>query len=391
MRANVATLRLPPSIRQQIRIDRAGLPSTTPAPELVIDAAIHWLCRAQDKSTSADGGVARDYSLRSGWSSSYPETTGYIVPTLLEYAAANSDTEVRGRAQRMLEWFSRIQMPNGGFQGGKIDSTPVVPVPFNTGQILLGLAAGEREFGAYRRPMQRAADWLVQTQDPDGCWRKFPTPFAASGDKTYDTHIAWALLEAARIDPNRGYAEAAIANVRWALTHQLKNGWIDCCCLTFASRPLTHTIGYALRGVLEAYRFTRDPELLKAARRTADGVLTALASDGFLPGMLANNWAGAANWACLTGTAQIAYCWLALYEETNNLSYLQAGFKANAYVRRTVVLDGPEGVRGAVRGSFPIDGEYSQYAYPSWAAKFLVDSLVLERYIRKKMPAAVGA
>ncbi len=126
---------------------------------------------AQDCSASKDGGVARDYSLLRGWATSYPETTGYIVPTLLEYARRKHDDAVRERARRMLDWLVSIQLPAGGFQGGRIDSVPVVPVTFNTGQILIGLAAGQSSFGTYEEPLIRAADWLVATQDEDGCWR----------------------------------------------------------------------------------------------------------------------------------------------------------------------------------------------------------------------------
>src|SRR5262249_16179426 len=140
--------------------------------EKVTGAAIQWLCRAQDRSRSADGGVGRDYSLVNGWASSYPETTGYIIPTFIDYANWTGTTDTRNSARRMLDWLAGIQMSCGAFQGGKIDSRPVAPVAFNTGQILLGLAAGEIAFGGYRKCVQRAADWLVQIQDPDGCWRK---------------------------------------------------------------------------------------------------------------------------------------------------------------------------------------------------------------------------
>src|SRR5262245_55028496 len=47
-------------------------------------AALHWLGRAQD--ASSDGGFCGRYRLDRGWTSSYPETTGYIVPTLLALA-----------------------------------------------------------------------------------------------------------------------------------------------------------------------------------------------------------------------------------------------------------------------------------------------------------------
>lgn len=373
---------LPASARRQVQRDRKGPPQTDPGAGRVIEAAIGWLCRAQDHSASADGGVSRDFSLRSGWATSYPETTGYIVPTFLDHATRTGDQTIRARAARMLDWLSKTQLPSGAIQGGKIDSMPVVPVPFNTGQVLLGFAAGERAFGNFGAPMRKAADWLVAVQDPDGCWRRFQTPFAVAGDKAFDTHIAWGLFEAARIEANRGYAEAALANVRWALTHQRENGWFDKCCLSNMERPLTHTIGYALRGVIEAYRYTREPLFLQAARSTADGVLTALRADGYLPGTLASDWSASADWTCLTGTAQIAYCWLALYQETADPRYREAGFLANSFVRRLVAVDGDEDIRGAVGGSFPIDGRYCQYAYPNWAAKFLIDSLVLELEVR---------
>ena len=91
---------------------------------------------------SADGGVARHYCLITGWGASYPETTGYIVPTIIREAQATGDTELLQRARRMLDWLVSIQMPGGGFRGGVTSDGPAVPVTFNTGQILLGLAAG---------------------------------------------------------------------------------------------------------------------------------------------------------------------------------------------------------------------------------------------------------
>jgi hypothetical protein len=370
---------LPPAARAARRRDRAGLPASDPDPVRVLDGVIAWLCVAQDRSLSADGGVARDYSLLRGWSSSYPETTGYIIPTLLEVARRCGRAELRERARRMADWLVAIQLPDGAFQGGKIDSQPRVPVTFNTGQILLGLAAMQSEFGTYGDPMRRAADWLARTQDADGCWRRFPTPFATPGEKEYETHVAWGLFEADRLEPRRGYGEAGLANVRWALRSQGDDGWFAKCCLDRPETPLTHTIAYALRGVLEAYRFSTDAVFLAAARRTADGMLSALDGDtGWLPGRFTRGWQPAVRSACLTGTAQVAYCWLLMHRFTGESRYERAGRLANRYVRRTVQLDGPPDVQGGVKGSFPVDGDYSPYEYLSWANKFLADSLMAE-------------
>jgi hypothetical protein len=374
-------LRLPPTARAECRHDRLGLPEQDPGMERTIDEGIAWLCRAQDHSASRDGGVARHFSLETGWGTSYPETTGYIVPTMLAYARLRGNEAVRQRARVMLDWLVSIQFPEGGFQGGTIGARhPLVPVTFNTGQILLGLASGVRELGdhAYRQAMCKAAEWLVSTQDPDGGWRRHPTPFAAPGEKAYETHVAWGLLETVRIEHDARCADAAMANIRWALRSQRENGWFANCCLTEPARPLTHTLGYALRGVIEGYRFTREKALLRAACKTADGLLTAMRPDGFLAGRLNSRWQEAVRWACLTGTAQIAICWLLLYQETGNERYHTAAAIANRYVRRTIKTSGPPETRGAVKGSFPVWGVYGRYQYLNWACKFSIDANMLE-------------
>jgi hypothetical protein len=344
--------------------------------------AIAWLCRAQDSSATHDGGVARHFSLVTGWGPSYPETTGYIIPTILNFARLTGDNNLLDRGRKMLDWCLAIQFPNGAFQGGVIGSQPHGPVTFNTGQILLGLAAGAKVFGEpYRRSMLKAADWLVETQNPDGCWRKNSSPFAVPGAKAYDTHVAWGLFEAARVEPERHYEKAALANVEWALTQQRANGWFMNCCLSDYNIPLTHTLGYAVRGVLEAYRFSGNEKFLSAARRTADGLLTALRPDGFLPGCLSSDWQPAARWACLTGTVQVSYSWLALYQITGDSRYKDAARAANSYVRKTQDVSGRPEVRGAIKGSFPVNGEYGTNQYLNWAAKFFIDANLLEKEV----------
>lgn len=361
---------------------RKGL-GVDPGTEWAINEGLQWLVRAQDNSASRDGGVSRHYSLAHGWAASYPETTGYIIPTMLLHARLRSDGLLRARAQQMLDWLVSIQLPSGGFQGGMVDQTPVVPVTFNTGQILMGLAAGVSEFGdAYRGAMVAAADWLVQTQDTDGCWRRFPSPFAGIGEKAYEKHVSWGLVEAERLEQGRGYAEAAFRNVKWSLQHQRPNGWFDACCLEDPARPLTHTIAYALRGLLEVQSFCEDPLLLAAARRTADGLLSAIRRDGSLPGRLDSNWRGTVSWSCLTGNVQIAHSLLLLYDKTGHEPYRDAAYRLNRVVRRTLRTDDPDETRGAVKGSFPIDGEYGYFEYLNWATKFAIDAFTAEEKTR---------
>jgi len=371
--------------------DLGGLPSTDPGPEKSIDAAIKWLETAQDNSITKDGGVARHYSYIKGWGASYPETTGYIIPTLITHAKRYNNETLLSRAGKMLEWLISIQFPEGGFQAGIAGAKPAVPCTFNTGQILLGISAGVRAFGnRYKKSMRKAADWLVKTQDSDGCWRKFPSPFAYSGEKSYETHVAWGLFEAADVDDNEEYFSAAMSNVDWALRCQRNNGWFDKCCLSGPSKPLTHTLGYVFRGILEAYLHSKDQRFLNASVKLADGLLGPIRNDGFLPGRLSSDWRGTVFWACLTGSVQIAYCWFLMYQLTGKEKYLEAAKSANKFVRKTQNTSGPAETRGAIKGSFPIFGDYGKYEFLNWAAKFFIDSNTKEIEIIDENTTCVG-
>jgi hypothetical protein len=370
---------LPEGAKLQLQQDRAGLPEHDAGPTTVAAAGIEWLKRSQDMSICCDGGSARDFSLIKGWASSYPETSGYIVPTLIDYADRTNDQDLADCAKRMLDWLVSIQFPEGGFQGGKVDASPRVPVTFNTGQILMGLAAGVRRFGdVYRAPMNLAAAWLRDSLDADGCWRKYATPFAAPGEKAYETHVSWGLFEAARLSPNQGFGEAGLKQVRWALTKQSENGWFASNCLEQPAQPLTHTIGYVLRGLIEAYRFSGEADLLVAAQKTADALLKVIEADGRIAGRLDHNWKPTVDWVCLTGTVQIAACWFLLHNIIGKDEYIGAAKRANRYVRRTIHLTGDPNVVGGVRGAFPVNGDYGRFEYLNWAAKFCIDSNLME-------------
>jgi hypothetical protein len=136
-----------------------------------------------------------------------------------------------------------------------------------------------------------------------------------------------------------------------------------------------------LRGLIAGYEFTGDRKILEEARQTGEGILTALGPDGFLPGRLDHQWRGTVSWSCLTGTVQIAACWLLLFRATGDVRFRTAGMAANRYVRSTVRTEGPPETRGAVKGSFPVSGGYTTYQYPNWACKFFIDSNSLEKTV----------
>ena len=367
---------LAPAEREAKKRDAAGLPFADPGIDAAVAACTAWLGRAQDCSTTADGGVARDYHVAKGWATSYPETTGYIIPTLLTLGE-------EARARRMLHWLCAIQLEDGGFQGGKIDAVPVKSVTFNTGQILIGLAIGARTLGdaKYLDAMHGAARFLRDSLDPDGCWRSHPSPFTHAGEKAYETHVSWGLFEAERTAPGEGYGAAGLRQVDWALGKMQANGWVNDCCLQHKDRPLTHTLGYYLRGVVEAHRLSGEQRYLDAALKMARALVGALRSDGALPGRLRSDWSAAVDWSCLTGNVQVAESLFYLAPLGGGDAFVKAGKGLNAFVRRTIATEGNPDLVGGVRGSFPIDGEYGQWAYLNWAAKFAIDSFLVEKLI----------
>jgi hypothetical protein len=341
-----------------------------------VSEVLAWLLRAQANSASADGGVARHFSLVSGWATSYPETTGYIVPTLIDEGRLSGNSNLMADARRMLDWLVSIQFPEGGIQGGVIGEAPRVPVTFNTGQVLIGLAAGASYFkdAKYLDAMRRAGTWLRDSQDADGCWRRFATPFAKRGEKAYETHVSWGLFEADRVDPTMGFGESGLRQVQWALLCQHENGWFERCCLSEDDRPLTHTLGYVLRGLLEAHRWRQSKEILDAAHKTGRGLLRCIDHNGRLPARLDSNWQSAASYVCLTGTSQVSTCWMMLYELSGDTEYLAAARRANQFVRRTIARGIHPGIDGGIRGSYPVSGDYGRYEFLNWAAKFTVDA-----------------
>src|SRR5665213_2136061 len=108
-----------------------------------LESAISWIERAQAAAGEC-GGVSWGYRARvplrsaeaPGWAGPYPETTGYIIPTMLRYARLASDQRALESARGMAEWELSIQLEDGGFQGGIFGSTPVSSSTFVTGQVM---------------------------------------------------------------------------------------------------------------------------------------------------------------------------------------------------------------------------------------------------------------
>jgi uncharacterized protein YyaL (SSP411 family) len=363
--------------------DYFGAQGATESSRKHLDATMQWLCCAQDRC--GGHGVSAGYSFIDGWYPPYPETTGYLIPTFYDYAALSGREECRDRARRMADWEINIQLPCGGVQGGHyVGPTPNrSPVVFNTGQVIQGWrrAYDETADERYLDAARRAADWLISVQSKDGAWR-VDGPSVSTLVHAYDARSAWGLLEVEAMVNDGRYAEAAHRNLEWTLRQQRTNGWFANNNFVNYWLPPTHSIAYVMEGLIESERLSGEPRYLTAARKTAETLLKIYDMLGFMPGEFDCDWSCNGNFSCLTGNAQIARVWLQLFQKTGEEAFLRRAIGLNKYVKTSQKLRSlHSGVRGGVKGSFPLGGFYQPYCYPNWSAKFLADSLILEERV----------
>lgn len=344
-----------------------------PAPDLrrYAGLALDWLLAAHARST--DGGVPAFYDLlRDRWAPSYPETTGYLIPTLLAAAKRYGYDAARRAALSMADYLLRVQTAEGAIPGWGSITVYV----FDTGQVLFGWLAAWRETGdaRFERAMVRAADWLLAQQEPGGYWTRYQF---GGRVKSWDARVGWALAEVGLALGQPAYVAAGRRCLDWALTQQAADGWFDHVLLGPGLPPVTHTIAYAVEALLEAGLLLAEERYVAAARAAADALLARQRPDGSLSALWASGWRPLSRAVCLTGDAQMALCWLRLYQHTGEIRYLEAGRRALAFVAGAQRADDRwPPIRGAIAGSHPVWGQYLPWCYPNWAAKFFLDALM---------------
>lgn len=361
-------------------------------------AAASWLERAQD--AMSDGGVAGRYRLDRGWTSSYPETTGYLVPTFLALARHLEKPEFVERARRAIEFLLALQLHDGAFPGLEVAENRTNPSPFNTAQILHGLVAWHRHGGDARTlaAARRAGDWLLSVQDEDGAWRRHVYMGHAT---TYTAHASCWLAELGAHCGDRRYLDGAERHLDWVLGHvDRETGFIDGCGFSPADhearRAVTHTLAYTLEGVLRSSEILKRGDGIAAVRAAADRIRSRVERTGELPGVLDSRFRPAAKFACLTGNAQMALIFLRLATLDGDGRFANAAMILIDRVKAAQPLDNPNpGIRGGIAGSDPAWGDYIRLALPNWAAKFFIDALLakrawLEAAARSRSPSGIA-
>ncbi len=361
-----------PPVRALINAHRSGpVLGRTNDPSQALRDAVGYLLRAQ--KVCGDGGMG-SYHLTHGWGASYPETTGYAIPTLLRTALHLRWPEAEAAALRAGEWLLGIQRSDGGWQGGRVGE-PRPSIVFNTAQVVRGMLALHAHTGEARflESAERAGRWIVSTQEADGAWRAANFLGVA---RVYDTYVDAPLLELARATGDGVFRKAAERNLEWVLKQQAPNGWFANADNTVRhnDRPITHTIAYTLDGLLDCAALLHDERFRRAALPGARALATSFLARGRLYGRYDRDWKGSEH-AIVTGTAQLVIVWTKLDGDDTMRSARDAAIRWLLGVQQ-LSAHGPQDVHGAMPGSVPLWGRYEKFAFPNWGTKYFADALL---------------
>ena len=271
----------------------------------------------------------------SGKRMSYPEVTGYFIPTL--YKIGEKDL-----AKQFACWLTTVQLSDGSIPGPSDRRS----YAFDTGQVVRGWVAAFPDMPELEEPLRRACDWLVGSSESSG---RLPVPSASTwslGDRGsipegLHIYVLPSLREAGRLLGEKPYLEF----VERSLSYYKKNADLT----NFErSNALTYFFAY----VQEAL-FDLGEEGL--AREGMENVSRYQMDNGAVPAYFD------VSWVCSTGLAQLALVWYKLGEIR----------RADSAMNFLEILQNSS---GGFWGSYGIGANYFVSEEISWAVKYYIDA-----------------
>jgi len=288
-----------------------------------VEKALAWIINNQQ----SNGGV----SVFHGSKYEYPEVTGYIIPTMIQYG-------YKEQALKMCEYLNSMINEDGSFNA----AGSTTPYYFDTAQALRGLNAIQKITNKYYGIQRRAANYLFDAlEENDGL---FPKSYEDDSivPETIMLFALPAMLEYAHLtnDDNR------IRLVHKSVEKYLAQPEV------LSIKSLTHFLAYQIDGLI-------DMGYSENVKDIIDKLLASKREDGFIPAF------DGVDWVCITGCSQIAICLYKLgdYKNANHImNWVDANMEDN----------------GGFLGSVGDDAEYYPDRELSWAVKFYLDAYKLK-------------
>lgn len=333
------------------------------------DLALDWLRQAY--AATGGAGFSHSYVPLLGWCKGYPETTGYIIETLLRYADIRQDDSLKTLAEAAGDWLCSIQHLNGAYSG--LLAGHPHPSAFNTAQILFGLTHTNRQEAALR-----ARRWLLSIQEPDGSWQQ--AAYVPGFTPSYYTRAVWGVLFSLQKWPEETASASMRKAMRFYTNRFLPNSAVQDWGFYPGQPAFTHTIAYTLEGFLESALLLNETEILEKTVHSAKVLADQIIRDGRPAGRYDTDWRGDYTFQCLTGLAQCCVLFHRVYEVSGQARYRDLSAQLQAGLLPYQCLHGPPGIRGAMAGSAPVWGPYMRFRFPNWGVKFLLDALALNKH-----------
>lgn len=327
----------------------------------------NWLLKAQENAPDGQG-YSRRYSLITGWDRCYIETTGYIIPTLLDVSQYLGETKYRESAFKAATWLLENQTAEGAFTDIDSDTLQV----FDTGQVLLGLNRMfcETRDERFLSALSKVGRWLSDIQEADGSWVRFAYNNRAH---TYYTRVAAALIEAGQISGIDEYIAAGVRNLEWATGQKQENGYYQYSEFKPGEDAILHTIVYVLEGFSMAFDLTGEQRWADALIEGANVLANLSATDSLLFSQYEPDWRVTNKEYCITGLAQYAGICFDASNINKDVEFRDRGARVLEQLCRWQQDKGND-IEGALQSSVPLWGYYGGMQFFNWNMKFFLDA-----------------
>lgn len=337
------------------------------------DAALTWLRRSME--VTGNRGSAHSYSSVWGWQKAYPETTGYIIDTLCDYAAIKNDRTLLRLAVDCGDWLTEIQFPNGAFPA-LLEGNTRASV-FNTAQILFGLtriaAMQPDNAQSMRNALESATAWLTDMLEPDFSWKKHA--YVPGFTPSYYTRAVWGVLKANTVLQLPKVALAMRKALLFYAVRMLPEGTVQDWGFRPGKPAFTHTIGYTLEGFLESALILNEQQIIEKKILAGEKFLKVRNKVGRTAGQYDTSWNGDYSFICVTGNCQLSIFLHRLWEISGQEQFKLASQELLEEVIPFQNMGSNPEKFGAMPGSAPFWGPYMRFRYPNWAVKFFLDAI----------------
>ena len=301
------------------------------------------------------------------WSKAYPETTGYLIPSLMRIQE-QEDIDTSVEVEQCMRWLAEdVQFKDGGFPSLYAGNTR--PSLFNSAQIALGFHAYGSRNSSYKVQELKLVNWLSKQLEEGKKEIHYRGDFIPS----YYTRVVWPCLLMSQKHEHvvlQHLAEKLLKTLLLRIDKDffpLKSGFQG-------DKAFTHTLAYTVRGLMESAILLDDSDLLQLCRNQIDAQISSLKKHQLrFAGCYMPSWEGDFSFRCLTGEWQWVIIFLKAFQLFKEQKYFSL---AEELIHR---LDSTHFLypKGAVLGSKPLWGAYMPWKAPNWAAKFALDALLL--------------